>query len=330
MKVFITGGAGYIGGTVARILLAAGHEVAIYDNFRHSTRMTIPPGAKLFEGDLQDTDRLRQALSDGGAHYDGVMHFAGLIEVGQSVTEPELYFHNNIAGTISLIEAMVATRHGRLIFSSSAAVYGEPLKTPIVEDAATIPTNPYGETKLEIERMLRWSAGAHGLRYAALRYFNVAGAIPGYGESHEPETHIIPLILDAALGLRENIAIFGKDYPTRDGTCLRDYVHVEDLTRAHLLALDAINKNDPGPAGLIYNLGNGQGFTVKEMVDSARRVTGAAIPTVSKPRRAGDPAVLLADSGKIKKELGWEPKFDSIDAIMASAWEWHKVRRRRA
>ena len=325
MKIFITGGAGYIGGTVARILLAAGHEVTIYDNFCHSTREALPQGALSVEGDLRDTALLTKTLSENGP-YDGVMHFAGLIEVGQSVAEPELYFRDNVEGTLSLLEAMAATKHDRIIFSSSAAVYGQPEKTPITEDAPTAPTSPYGETKLVVEKMLKWSAGAHGLRWAALRYFNVAGAIDGYGEAHEPESHLIPIILDAALGRRPSIAVFGDDYPTRDGTCVRDYVHVSDLARAHLMALDAIAKADPGQGGLIYNLGNGEGFTVKEMIEAARRVTGAPIPAETKPRRAGDPAELLADAQKIGRELGWKPEFTKIDDIIASAWTWHKAR----
>ncbi len=325
MKIFVTGGAGYVGGTVARVLLSAGHEVTIYDNFCHSVREALPQSAKSVEGDLRDTTLLTKTLSENGP-YDGVMHFAGLIEVGQSVAEPELYFRDNVEGTLSLLEAMAATKHDRLIFSSSAAVYGQPKKTPITEDAPTAPTSPYGETKLIAEKMLKWSAGAHGLRWAALRYFNVAGAIDGYGEAHEPESHLIPIILDAALGRRPSIAVFGDDYPTRDGTCVRDYIHVSDLARAHLMALEAIGKADSGPDGLIYNLGNGEGFTVKEMIEAARRVTGAPIPAEIKPRRAGDPAELLADARKIGRELGWKPEFTKIDDIIASAWVWHKTR----
>jgi UDP-glucose 4-epimerase len=233
---------------------------------------------------------------------------------------PEVYFRNNTAGTLSLLESMLATGHDRLVFSSTAACYGEPEKTPITEDDKLAPTNAYGESKLLSEHMMRWMYGAHGLRYAALRYFNVAGAIPGYGEHHEPESHLIPLILDVALGRRANIKIFGQDYPTHDGTCVRDYVHVQDLAEAHLLALAALDTNAP----LIYNLGNGKGFTVLEVIESVRRVTGKDIPVEVCPRRPGDPAVLVASSDKIQRELGWKPQFGALDSIIQSAWDWHQ------
>lgn len=236
--------------------------------------------------------------------------------------KPEIYFRNNTAGTLTLLEAMTATGHNRLVFSSTAACYGEPEKTPITEDAKLQPTNAYGESKLLVEQMLRWFHQIHGLRYASLRYFNVAGAIEGYGESHEPESHLIPLVLDAALGRRANIKIFGTDYPTQDGTCIRDYIHVKDLTDAHLLALSALEKD----GRLIYNIGNGQGFTVREVIESVRRVTGKQIPVEEQPRRPGDPAVLVASSEKIKRELGWSPKFPDLDSIVATAWEWHQKR----
>jgi UDP-glucose 4-epimerase len=250
------------------------------------------------------------------------MHFAALIEAGESMQKPEVYFRNNTAGTLSLLEAMLATGHNRLVFSSTAACYGEPLSTPILEDAKLEPTNPYGESKLLVEDMLRWFNLAHGFRYASLRYFNVAGAIEGYGEAHEPESHLIPLILDVALGRREKIKIFGQDYPTPDGTCVRDYIHVSDLADAHLLALAALEEKDR----LIYNIGNGQGFTVREVIDSVQRVTGKPIPVEECARRPGDPAVLVAGSEKIKRELGWNPRFSDLDAIIASAWEWHQKR----
>jgi UDP-glucose 4-epimerase len=250
------------------------------------------------------------------------MHFAALIEAGESMKRPELYFRNNTMATLTLLEAMLATGHDRLVFSSTAACYGEPLSTPITEDARLLPTNAYGESKLLVEQMLTWMNLIHGLRYASLRYFNVAGAIDGYGEAHEPESHLIPLILDVALGRRQSIKIFGQDYPTKDGTCIRDYIHVRDLADAHFLALNALGQQ----SRLIYNIGNGQGFTVREVIDSARRVTGRPIAVEEHERRPGDPAVLVASSEKIKAELGWEPKFGELDQIIASAWQWHQQR----
>jgi UDP-glucose 4-epimerase len=320
MKILVTGGAGYIGGTVARILLGGGHEVTIFDNLCHSRRSALPPDAVFIEGELADRALLEKTLNAG--RFDGVMHFAALIEAGESMQKPEIYFRNNTAGTLTLLEAMLATGHDRLVFSSTAACYGEPVSTPILEGAKLEPTNPYGESKLLVEHMLRWFNVAHGFRYASLRYFNVAGAIEGYGEAHEPESHLIPLILDVALGRRKNIKIFGEDYPTKDGTCVRDYIHVRDLADAHLLALAALEKQTRA----IYNIGNGQGFTVREVIDSVRRVTGRPIAVEECPRRPGDPAVLVAGSEKIKRELGWRPQFADLDAIIASAWEWHQKR----
>ena len=320
LKVLVTGGAGYIGGTVTRRLLAAGNAVTIYDNFCHAKRSAVAAGAELVEGDLADRALLEKTLARGV--FDGVMHFAALIEAGESMVRPEIYFRNNTVGTLSLLEAMMVAGPRRLVFSSTAACYGEPEKTPILEDAKLAPTNAYGESKLLVEQMLAWFNRIHGLRYASLRYFNVAGAIEGYGEAHEPESHLIPLILDVVLGRRDKIRIFGQDYPTKDGTCVRDYIHVSDLADAHFLALNALNANDR----LIYNIGNGQGFTVREVIESARRVTGHAIPVEECPRRPGDPAVLVASSEKIQRELGWMPKFAELDAIMTSAWEWHQKR----
>jgi UDP-glucose 4-epimerase len=320
MKIMVTGGAGYIGGTVSRVLMKAGHSVTIYDNLCHSKRSALPVDARFVEGDIADRPLLEKTLNEG--KFDGIMHFAALIEAGESMQKPQIYFRNNTAGTLTLLEAMTATGHNRLVFSSTAACYGEPDKTPITEDAKLQPTNAYGESKLLVEQMLRWFHQIHGLRYASLRYFNVAGAIEGYGESHEPESHLIPLVLDAALGRRANIKIFGTDYPTQDGTCIRDYIHVKDLTDAHLLALSALEKD----GRLIYNIGNGQGFTVREVIESVQRVTGKQIPVEEQPRRPGDPAVLVASSEKIKRELGWSPKFPDLDSIVATAWEWHQKR----
>lgn len=320
MKILVTGGAGYIGGTVTRLLLAKGHSVTVFDNLCHSKRSAVAEGADFILGDLADRALVEKTLKDGS--FDGVMHFAALIEAGESMKKPEIYFRNNTASTLTLLESMLATGHNKLVFSSTAACYGEPESTPILEDAKLQPTNAYGESKLLVEHMLRWMNLIHGFRYASLRYFNVAGAIEGYGEAHEPESHLIPLILDVALGRRQNIKIFGRDYPTKDGTCIRDYIHVRDLAEAHLLALQALNRE----SRLIYNIGNGQGFTVLEVIESVRRVTGKPIPVEECERRAGDPAVLVASSEKIKAELGWKLQFAELDTIIASAWEWHQKR----
>ena len=321
MKILVTGGAGYIGGTLTRLLLAQGHSVTVYDNLCHSKRLAVDARAEFIEGDIADRALLEKTLSHG--RFDGVMHFAALIEAGESMKRPEIYFRNNTAASLTLLEAMLVTGHDRLVFSSTAACYGEPESTPILEDAKLEPTNPYGESKLLVEQMLRWMNSSHGLKYASLRYFNVAGAIAGYGEAHEPESHLIPLILDVALGRRASIKIFGRDYPTKDGTCVRDYIHVRDLSEAHLLALGALSD---AKSRLIYNIGNGQGFSVLEVIESVRRVTGRHIAVEECPRRPGDPAVLVASSEKIKTELGWKPEFAQLDQIIASAWEWHQKR----
>src|ERR1700735_615860 len=321
MRILVTGGAGYIGGTVVRLLLSQGHTPTVYDNLCHSKRLAVASKAEFVDGDIADRALLESTLKRG--RFDGVMHFAALIEAGESMKHPEVYFRNTTAATLTLLEAMLATGHDRLVFSSTAACYGEPEKTPILEDAKLQPTNPYGESKLLVEHMLRWMNLIHGFKYASLRYFNVAGAIEGYGEAHEPESHLIPLILDVALGKRSNIKIFGRDYPTKDGTCIRDYIHVRDLAEAHLLALAALHASR---SQLIYNIGNGQGFPVLEVVESVRRVTGRPIAVEQCPRRPGDPAVLVASSEKIKAELGWKPQFAELDQIIASAWEWHQKR----
>jgi UDP-glucose 4-epimerase len=280
----------------------------------------VPAQAEFVEGDIADRSRLEQLFSSRA--FDGVMHFAALIEAGESMKRPELYFRNNAASTLALLEAMLAKGVNRLVFSSTAAVYGEPESTPIREDAPLRPTNAYGESKLLVEQMLTWMNRIHGFRYASLRYFNVAGAIEGRGEAHEPESHLIPLILDVALGKRNSIKVFGQDYPTPDGTCIRDYVHVQDLAHAHLLALQALGERDR----LIYNIGNGHGFSIREVIESARRVTGHPIPVEEVDRRPGDPAVLIASSDKIEHELGWKREFGKLDDIVASAWKWHQQR----
>jgi len=322
LRILVTGGAGYVGGTVAQLMLDQGHEVVVFDNLCHGHRSMIPAKAEFVEGDLADRAAMEKLLHTG---IDGVMHFAALIEAGESMKKPEIYFRNNSASTLSLLEAMLATGVNRLVFSSTAAVYGEPESTPIREDAPLRPTNAYGESKLLVEHMLSWLNRIHGFRYASLRYFNVAGAIEGRGEAHEPESHIIPLILDVALGRRQNIKVFGRDYPTPDGTCIRDYVHVQDLARAHLMSLEALKERDK----LIYNLGNGVGFSVREVIESARRVTGHPIPVEECPRRPGDPAVLIASSEKIGAEVGWKPEYGNLDAIIESAWKWQQVRYQR-
>lgn len=319
-KILVTGGAGYIGGTVAQALIDRGDRVVIYDSLVHAKRDAVPAGAEFVEGEVADLGRLEALLAQG--EFAGVMHFAALIEAGESMHRPELYFQNNAAAALILFEAMLKKNVKRLVFSSTAAVYGEPESVPIREQAPLHPTNPYGESKLMVERMLTWLNRIHGLRYASLRYFNVAGAIPGRGEAHEPESHLIPLVLDVALGRRKSIKIFGRDYSTDDGSCIRDYIHVRDLSSAHLLAFDALAANDR----LIYNLGNGRGFSVLEVVESARRVTGHPIPVEDAPRRPGDPAVLVACSEKVSAELGWKPQYARLDEIVASAWEWHQRR----
>jgi UDP-glucose 4-epimerase len=336
MNVLVTGGAGYIGGTVATVLIQAGHSVTVLDNLCHAKRNELPAGAAFVEADIADRPRVESLLRE--LKPDGVLHFAALIEAGESMQKPEIYFRNNTAGTLALLEAMLATGTNRLVFSSTAAVYGEPKSTPIEETAALSPTNAYGESKLMVEQMLTWFHRIHGLRYASLRYFNVAGALPHRGEAHEPETHIIPLILDVALGRRPSISIFGDDYPTPDGTCIRDYIHVLDLADAHILALQHLIGTNPGapfiaPASgamsgkpLICNLGNGSGFSVKQVIAAARRVTGHPIPVEIKPRRPGDPARLVAGSAQAQTHLGWKPKHPDLDDILASAWAWHQQR----
>ena len=320
MNVVVTGGAGYLGGIVATLLVRAGHTVTVIDSLVHAKRTGVPEGVTFVEADLADRPRVEQVLGD--TKPDGVMHFAALIEAGESMQKPEIYFRNNTASTLSLLEAMLKTGVNKLVFSSTAAVYGEPESVPIAESAKLLPTNAYGESKLLVEHMLTWLNRIHGLRYASLRYFNVAGAIPGRGEAHEPESHIIPLILDVALGRRERIFIYGEDYDTPDGTCIRDYIHGTDLADAHTLAFQAL---DTHPR-LILNLGNGSGFSVKQVIEAARQVTGHPIPAEVKPRRAGDPARLVASSEAAKAVLGWQPKHAELMGILEDAWAWHQQR----
>jgi UDP-glucose 4-epimerase len=330
MKILVTGGAGYIGGTVAGVLLEKGHQPVIFDNLSHGRRDLLPAGVEFVEGEIADRAALEKlfiAAKEQGQPFDGVLHFAALIEAGESMVSPEKFFRNNTASTLALLEAMLAHGPRRLVFSSTAAVYGEPESVPISETARLLPTNAYGESKLLVEQILSWLNRIHGLRYASLRYFNVAGALEGpngvtRGEAHEPESHLIPLVLDVALGRRKSIRIYGEDYPTPDGTCVRDYVHVSDLADAHLLALGALEKHDR----LIFNLGNGEGFSVRQVIESARRVSGHPIPAEIHPRRAGDPAVLVASSEKAIRELGWRPRYTNLDDILRTAWIWHQKR----
>ena len=334
MKILVTGGAGYIGGTLAGLLAETGHDPVIFDNLGHSRRDLLPAGVEFVEGELADRavlEGLFRSASEAGKPFEAVLHFAALIEAGESMIRPEIFFRNNTACTLTLLEAMLSSGPRLLVFSSTAAVYGEPESIPIEEDARLQPSNAYGESKLMVEHMLEWFNRIHGLRYASLRYFNVAGAPEGpagitRGEAHEPESHLIPLVLDVALGRRDSIRIYGQDYPTPDGTCIRDYIHVSDLADAHLLALGALQVEPELPGRLIFNLGNGQGFSVREVIESARRVTGHPIPAEEHPRRAGDPAVLVAGSGKAVRELGWKPRYTQLDEIVRTAWVWHRKR----
>jgi UDP-glucose 4-epimerase len=311
-----------------------GHQVAVFDNLSHGRRDLLPAGVEFVEGELADRAALEAifiAAKAEGRPFDGVLHFAALIEAGESMLHPEQFFRNNTASTLALLEAILAHGPRRLVFSSTAAVYGEPEAIPIQEDARLLPINAYGESKLLVERMLSWFHRIHGLRSASLRYFNVAGAPEGpggilRGEAHEPESHLIPLVLDVALGRRKSIKIFGDDYPTPDGTCIRDYIHVSDLADAHLLALQALETPAAAESCLTFNLGNGKGFSVREVIESARRVTGHPIPAEVHPRRPGDPAVLVASSEKIIRELGWKPLYTQLDEIVRTAWVWHQKR----
>jgi UDP-glucose 4-epimerase len=319
MRVLVSGGAGYIGSVVAEQLSAAGHEVTVYDNLSHGHRAAVPKNAELAVGELADQEKLSHLFRV--RRFEAVLHFAAFIEAGESMKCPEMFFRNNTASTLTLLETMLQAGVNRLVFSSTAALYGNPKRTPIEEDDPLEPTNAYGESKLLVERMLAWFHRIHGLCYASLRYFNAAGAAArDRGEAHRPETHLIPRILRVALGREKQIQIFGTDYETPDGTCVRDYIHVSDLAAAHLLALQALDR----PGRLIYNLGNGHGFSVREVIEAAQRVTGRAIPVVESPRRPGDPAILIASSEKIRRELNWQPKFPKLDDILKSAWQWHK------
>jgi UDP-glucose 4-epimerase len=318
MKLLVTGGAGYIGSVVANQLLERGHEVAVLDDLSRGHRAAVPSGARFLEVGLADAQGTRDALAEG---FDGVLHFAALALVAESVEFPERYHRGNFVGTLNLLDAMREHSVKRLVFSSTCATYGEPDQVPMPETLPTNPVNAYGNSKLAVDRMIGDECRAHGLGATSLRYFNVAGASGEFGEDHYPETHLIPLVLQAAAGAREHVSVFGTDYPTEDGTAVRDYIHVDDLANAHVLAMDAI---EPG-VHTIYNLGNGLGFSVRQVIEAARKVTGREIPVKEEPRRAGDPAQLVASSEKIRAELGWEPEKD-LEAMIADAWAWRQAR----
>jgi UDP-glucose 4-epimerase len=315
MSILVTGGAGYIGSVTTEMLVGAGHEVVVYDNLLYGHRDAIHPAAIFEEGDLSNKDRLSDVFR---AHpLDAVMHFAAHSIVPFSMSEPLPFVRENVTNAINLLEVMAIHNVRRFVLSSTASVYGEPERIPIQEDDRLAPSSPYGESKLMIERMLHWCEVRYALRYASLRYFNAAGASAEYGEDHSPETHLIPLALKVALGLEDHLDIYGEDYPTRDGTCVRDYIHVVDLAEAHVLALEALDEGS-----CVYNLGNGQGFTVQEVVVAAREVTGHPIPAQIAPRRPGDPATLVASCDRIRRDLGWEPRHPDLGDIIESAWRW--------
>ncbi|MFF3319241.1 UDP-glucose 4-epimerase GalE [Streptomyces sp. NPDC003035] len=318
MKYLVTGGAGYVGSTVAQHLLEAGHRVTVLDDLSTGFAEAVPAGAEFIEGRVQDA----AAWLDGS--YDAVLHFAAFSQVGESVTKPEKYWENNVGGTMALLAAMRAAGVRKLVFSSTAATYGEPASTPITETAATAPTSPYGASKLAVDHMIGGECAAHGLAAVSLRYFNVAGAYGPCGERHAPESHLIPLVLEVALGRREAIGVYGDDYPTADGTCVRDYIHVADLAEAHLLALGAMT---PGEH-LICNLGNGNGFSVREVVETVRKVTGHPVPEVTAARRPGDPAVLVASAEAARERLGWNPSRPDLADIVRDAWAFARERER--
>lgn len=318
MKILVTGGAGYIGSVIVERLLQAGKTPIVYDNLSKGHREAVAPGAVLIEGDLADRHGLVKTLKD--FHCEAVIHLAALSLVGESVVRPDLYFENNVVGGLQLLEAMREAGLSQLVFSSTAAVYGTPSTIPITEDSPTFPTNPYGESKLAFERMLPWYEQAYGIRSIRLRYFNAAGASERYGEDHTPETHLIPNVLRVAAGLAPTVSIFGEDYDTPDGTCVRDYIHVEDLADAHLLALSAV-KTRSG----VYNLGYGSGYSVAEVVEMARQVTGRWISTEPSPRRPGDPPILIASADRCRRDLGWQPRKSELDQILESAWRWYQA-----
>jgi UDP-glucose 4-epimerase len=318
MNLLITGGAGYIGSAAGALMLEKGHQVTVYDSLATGHRPAVPMGANFVHADLADREALYTAMQS--VDFDAVMHFAAFIEAGESMQNPGKYFNNNLALSIRLIEACAQVGIPRFVLSSSAGVYASS-DEPLSEDSPLGPASVYGQTKLMIEQVLEWYRTIHGLRYSALRYFNAAGALPDRGEAHQPESHLIPLALQVALGQRESIVIYGTDYPTPDGTCLRDYIHIADLIAAHELALNALDDHER----LIYNLGNGAGYSVRQVIETAREVTGQPIPAVEGARRPGDSPRLVASSEKIQRELGWRPQHPDLKQIIASAWDWHRT-----
>ncbi|HSJ86553.1 MAG TPA: UDP-glucose 4-epimerase GalE [Anaerolineales bacterium] len=317
MNIFVTGGAGYIGSATAEALLKAGHDVTVYDSLVTGHRAAVPEGANFVQADLSDSHALAEALTQKS--FDAVMHFAAFIEAGESMKDPGRFYQNNFTNSLALIETAVRAGVKRFVLSSTAAVF-KSSEEPLGEESPLGPTNVYGHTKLLTEQVLEWYRQIHGLHFAALRYFNACGALPNRGEAHQPESHLIPLVLQVAMGKRESANIYGTDYPTPDGTCIRDYIHIADLVSAHLLALEGLGERDK----LIYNLGSGNGYSVRQVIETARRVTGHPIPVHELPRRPGDSARLVASSEKIKRELGWEPEHDNIEGILSSAWQWHR------
>ena len=320
MAILVTGGAGYVGSHTVAALVERGIETIVIDNLEKGHREAIWPGAKLYEGDLRDTIFIDKLFAENTI--TAVVHFAAYSLVPESVKNPSKYYDNNVAGTLRLLDTMVKYNVKSIVFSSTAATYGEPDTIPVTEDAGERPVNPYGESKLSVERMLKWFDGAYGLKHVILRYFNVAGAHESakIGEDHDPETHLIPMILQTALGKRESFSLYGDDYPTPDGTCIRDYIHATDLADAHILALDKLAKE---PISALYNLGSGSGFSNKEILEAAKQITGIDIPVQFTTRRPGDPPVLVASSDKIKRELGWNPTRTHINNVIQSAWAWH-------
>ena len=322
MAILVLGGAGYIGSHTVYELIEAGRDVVVADNLVTGFRAAVHPKARFYQADIRDRAAMDRLFET--ERINGVIHFAAFSQVGESMSDPLKYYDNNLCGTTVLLQSMVAHGVDKIVFSSTAAIYGEPERVPILESDRTQPTNCYGETKLSMEKMMAWTSRAHGLRYVALRYFNACGAHPSgaIGEAHDPETHLIPLILQVPGGQRKELSIFGSDYPTKDGTCVRDYIHVTDLAQAHILALDYLLA---GGENNVFNLGNGVGFTVKEVIDVARKVTGHPIPARECPRRPGDPAQLVASSAKARSVLGWKPRYDDLETIISTAWNWHRV-----
>lgn len=317
MNILVTGGAGYIGSATAEALVNAGHSVTVYDSLVTGHRAAVPAGANFVEADLADSHTLAETFTKN--KFDAVMHFAAFIEAGESMKDPGRFYQNNFTNALALAETAVRSGVKRFVLSSTAAVF-KSSEEPLNEDSPLGPTNVYGHTKLMVEQALDWYREIHGLHFAALRYFNACGALPNRGEAHKPESHLIPLVLRVALGQSDAIKIFGADYPTPDGTCIRDYVHIADLADAHILALGGLSERDR----LIYNLGSGHGYSVREVIDTARQVTGQLIQSIEHPRRPGDSARLVASSEKIKRELGWKPQHDDLREIISSAWDWHK------